>query len=239
MPGIRVSGANQCLITSWGNLPYRFHRPEVRLHNKWQNKRRDALQISRLSARVGTHTHQTIPTIATCISQTQELKIKLILFTFRLKIEPEWTLRKHLHHPILLEVFRCHLLLVSFRVLSSLILVAPGSTFATRQPYVCFICYGRLTTRPALSLPFPQENENQCKLCAHLLVPSRLLTLKCRLWAPSVFANWLQIIPTPPHSTPPRNHMGSGTVYTQSELSVLDLHVCVFVKNNKTLDGES
>lgn len=42
-------------------------------------------------------------------------------------------------------------------------------------------------------------------------------------------------------SSPPQNHMGSGTVYTQSELSVLDLHVCVcvFVKNNKTLDGES
>lgn len=56
--------------------------------------------------------------------------------------------KHHLHHPIRLEFFRCHSLLDSFRaiVLSSLILVAPGSTFATRQPYVCFICYSRLDT---------------------------------------------------------------------------------------------
>lgn len=158
--------------------------------------------------------------------------------------------RQYLHQPILLEVFQCDLLLVSFRavvvvvvVVSSLILVAPGSTFC-HSATLCMLyllwsprhAQLRLSAHSHCSLP-SRENGNQCKLCAHLLVPSRLLTLKCRLWVPRVFANWLQIILGPvPRCSPSLNHMGFETVYTQQCLSFPGF-ACV--KNNKTLDGKS
>lgn len=154
--------------------------------------------------------------------------------------------RQYLHQPILLEVFQCDLLLVSFRavvvvVVSSLILVAPGSTFCHSatlcmlyllwSPRHAQLC---LSAHSHCSLP-SRENGNQCKLCAHLLVPSRLLTLKCRLWVPRVFANWLQIILGPVPNAPPPWTIW-GTVYTQQCQSFPGF-ACV--KNNKTLDGKS
>lgn len=166
-------------------------------------QRRDALQINKLSAKKRHESDKisdvTLATNATCNFQPNAKNIN-ILFTLRLKIA--MNPRQYLHQPILLEVFQCDLLLVSFRaivvvvvVVSSLILVAPGSTFCHSatlcmlyllwSPRHAQLC---LSARSHCSLP-SRENGNQCKLCAHLLVPSRLLTLKCRLWVPRVFAN--------------------------------------------------
>lgn len=163
----------------------------------------------------------------------EKLKINII-FILRLKIA--MNPRQYLHQPILLEVFQCDLLLVSFRAVvvdvSSLILVAPGSTFC-HSATLCML-YLLWSLRLAQlhqsahshsSCP-SRENGNQCKWCAHLLVPSRLLTLKCRLWVPRVFANWLQIILRPVPNAP-LSHMGSGTVYTLRCLSCPFSWICM------------
>lgn len=200
-------------------------------------QRRDALQINQLSAQKWYESGQN--SVLVLFLQLMQLatlneKLKINIFILRLKIA--MNPRQYLHQPILLEVFRCDLLLVFLRavvvvVVSSLILVAQGSTFC----HSATLCMLYLLWSPrhaqlrqsAHSHSFPsQENGNQCKWCAHLLFPSRLLTLKCRLWVPRVFVNWLQIILRPVPNAP-LSHMGSGTVYTLRCLSCPVSWICM------------
>lgn len=201
-------------------------------------QRRDALQINQLSAQKWYESDKnSVLVLFLQLMQVATLNEKLkinIIFILRLKIA--MNPRQYLHQPILLEVFQCDLLLVSFRAVvvdvSSLILVAPGSTFC----HSATLCMLYLLWSPRLaqlhqsahshsSCP-SRENGNQCKWCAHLLVPSRLLTLKCRLWVPRVFANCLQIILRPVPNAP-LSHMGSGTVYTLRCLSCPVSWICM------------